>query len=82
MGLQNAIFASVFIAQTSPQESQTSEVTEKVQGKKGFPLVEEDQVRNHLNKLDIHKCLGPEAPASVEEVGKSLLKVLGNRRDT
>ncbi|PKU36659.1 rna-directed dna polymerase from mobile element jockey-like [Limosa lapponica baueri] len=40
--LLNAFFASVFTDQASPQESQTSEVTEKVWTKEDFPLVEED----------------------------------------
>ncbi|PKU43539.1 glycerol kinase [Limosa lapponica baueri] len=55
--LLNAFFASVFTAQASPQESQTLEVTEKVWTKEDFPLVEEDQVREQLNKLDICKSM-------------------------
>ncbi|PKU43614.1 rna-directed dna polymerase from mobile element jockey-like [Limosa lapponica baueri] len=42
------------------QESQTLEVTEKVRTKEDFPLVEEDQVRAQLSKLDIHKSMGPD----------------------
>ncbi|PKU41029.1 rna-directed dna polymerase from mobile element jockey-like [Limosa lapponica baueri] len=58
--LLNAFFASVFTAKASPQESQTLEVTEKVWMKEDFPLVEEDQVREQLSKLDIHKSMGPD----------------------
>ncbi|GAB0208992.1 mitochondrial enolase superfamily member 1 [Grus japonensis] len=58
--LLNAFFASVFTAKASPQETQTLEVGEKVQRKEDLPLVEEDQVREHLGKLDIHKSTGPD----------------------
>ncbi|PKU48018.1 rna-directed dna polymerase from mobile element jockey-like [Limosa lapponica baueri] len=47
-------------AQTSPQESQTLEVTEKAWMKKDFHLVEEDQVRDKLIKLDIHNSMAPD----------------------
>ena len=39
----NAAFASVFNDKTSPQESQTLKVRERVGGKKDFP--EEDLIR-------------------------------------
>ncbi|PKU33700.1 glycerol kinase [Limosa lapponica baueri] len=58
--LLNAFSASVFNAQASPQESQTLEETEKVWTKEDFPLVEEDQIREQLSKLDIHKSMGPD----------------------
>ncbi|PKU35663.1 rna-directed dna polymerase from mobile element jockey-like [Limosa lapponica baueri] len=58
--LLNAIFASVFTAQATPQESQTWEVTEKVWTKEDVPSVEEDQVRDQLSKLDIRKSMGPD----------------------
>lgn len=28
--------------------------------KEDLPLVDEDQVREHLNRLDIHKSMGPD----------------------
>ncbi|GAB0187639.1 mitochondrial enolase superfamily member 1 [Grus japonensis] len=59
--LLNAFFALIFTAKTSPQESQTLEVGEKVWRKEDLPLVEEDWVREHLGKLDIHKSMGPDA---------------------
>ncbi|PKU36831.1 rna-directed dna polymerase from mobile element jockey-like [Limosa lapponica baueri] len=58
--LLNAFFASAFTAQASLQESHTLEVTEKVWMKEDFPLVQEDQVREQLSKLDIHKCMDPD----------------------
>ncbi|PKU44780.1 rna-directed dna polymerase from mobile element jockey- hypothetical protein [Limosa lapponica baueri] len=58
--LLNAFFASVFTAQASPQESCTLEETEKIWTKEDFPLVEEDQVREQLSSLDIHKSMGPD----------------------
>ncbi|GAB0183976.1 mitochondrial enolase superfamily member 1 [Grus japonensis] len=57
--LLNAFFASVCTAKAGPQESQTLEVREKVWRKEDFPLVEEDQVRDHLGKLNTHKSMGP-----------------------
>ncbi|GAB0207209.1 mitochondrial enolase superfamily member 1 [Grus japonensis] len=58
--LLNAFFASVFTAKASPQETQTLEVGGKVWRKEDLPLVEEDRVREHLGKLDIHKSMGPD----------------------
>ncbi|PKU44865.1 rna-directed dna polymerase from mobile element jockey-like [Limosa lapponica baueri] len=58
--LLNAFFASVFTAQANPQESHTLEETEKFWTKEDFPLVEEDQVRGQLSKLDICKSVGPD----------------------
>ncbi|GAB0209598.1 mitochondrial enolase superfamily member 1 [Grus japonensis] len=50
----------VLTAKAGPQETQTLEVGEKVLQKEDFPLVEEDRVREHLGKLDIHKSTGPD----------------------
>ncbi|GAB0206587.1 hypothetical protein GRJ2_003124300 [Grus japonensis] len=58
--LVNAAFASVFTAKVDPQESQTLEVGERVLRKEDLPLVEEDRVREHLGKRDIHKSMGPD----------------------
>ncbi|GAB0183643.1 mitochondrial enolase superfamily member 1 [Grus japonensis] len=68
--LPNAAFASVFTAKAGPQESQTLEVREKVWRKEDFPLVEEDQVRDHLRKLDTHKSMSAEGmhPRVLREV--------------
>ena len=56
----NAFFASVFPAKISPRESQTQETREEIQRKEDFPLVKEDQVRDHLNKPNIHRSMGPD----------------------
>lgn len=49
--LLNVLFASVFAAEASSQESQTMEAREKIWSKESFPLVEQDQVRDHLGKV-------------------------------
>lgn len=55
MEILNAFFASVFNDKTSPQETQTLEVRERVWGKKGFLLVKEDDlVEEHLVKINAH----------------------------
>ncbi|GAB0207732.1 hypothetical protein GRJ2_003238900 [Grus japonensis] len=58
--LLHAFFTSVLTAKADPQESQTLEVGQKVLQKEDLPLVDEDQVREHLGKLDIHKSMGPD----------------------
>ncbi|PKU36417.1 rna-directed dna polymerase from mobile element jockey-like [Limosa lapponica baueri] len=58
--LLNAFFASVFTAKAVPHESQTLETRRKVWREEDFPSVEEDWVRDHLAKLDIHKSMGPD----------------------
>ena len=55
----NVIFASVFSSKTCLQESQVLETRGKVWSKEDFSLVEEDQARQCLNELAIHKSLGP-----------------------
>jgi len=57
--LLNAFFASVFTAKAAPQESQSLEVRKKVWRKEDLPLLEEDQVRDHLSELDSHRSMGP-----------------------
>jgi len=58
--LLNAFFASVFSANTGPQESQALEVREEAHREDDFPLVEEDCVRDCLGNLDAHKSMGPD----------------------
>lgn len=45
----NAFFASVFTCKTGLQESQASETRGEAWSKKDIPLVDEDQVSEHLN---------------------------------
>ncbi|GAB0178678.1 mitochondrial enolase superfamily member 1 [Grus japonensis] len=58
--LLNIFFASVFIAKAGPQETQTLEVGGKVWRKEDLLLVQEDTVREHPDKLNIHKSMGPD----------------------
>lgn len=59
MELLNAFFVSVFSAK-GPEESQTLKAREKVWIKEDLVLVKEDQVRDHLGKLDTHKTTDPD----------------------
>lgn len=52
-------FTSVFTEEIHPQESEASD-TRKVWIKKDLLLVGDDQVRDQLNRLDIHKSMGPD----------------------
>jgi len=54
----SSFFASIFTGKTSLQESQPLKTTGKFWSKEDLPWVEQDQVREHLNKLDIHKSMG------------------------
>ncbi|GAB0206869.1 mitochondrial enolase superfamily member 1 [Grus japonensis] len=56
----NAAFASVYSSKTGLQESQVPETKAKGWSKEDLPLVEEDQIREYLSKLDIHKSMGPD----------------------
>ncbi|GAB0209844.1 mitochondrial enolase superfamily member 1 [Grus japonensis] len=78
MELLNAAFASVFTAKAGPQESQTLEVREKVCRKKDLPLVEEDRVREHLGKVDIHKSMSPDGmhPRGLRELADVVARPL------
>lgn len=63
----SAFSASFFAGKTSLQESQDPGNPTKVQGKEG--LLEEDQVRKHLNRLDRHKLMGPHGLHPMSAVG-------------
>lgn len=53
-------FTSVFTSKTVLQNSQLQEARLNGQSKEGVSLVEEDQVREYLRKLDINKSVGPD----------------------
>jgi len=61
-----------------PQESQSLEVREKACRKEDLPLVEEDQVRNHLSQLDTHKSMGPDGkhPQVLRELADAIAEPL------
>lgn len=56
----DGFFALVFMSKTCVQESQVSDSIWKVWSNKDLPLMEEDQAREHLSKLDIHKSMAPD----------------------
>ncbi|GAB0207177.1 mitochondrial enolase superfamily member 1 [Grus japonensis] len=76
--LLNAAFASVFTAKVAPEETQTLEVGEKVLQKEDLPLVEEDWVREHLGKVDMHKSMGPDGmqPRGLRELADVIVRPL------
>ena len=54
----NVTFSSALTRKTSLQESQASETRGQVRSKEDLPLVEEDQVREHLNKVSRWDLMG------------------------
>lgn len=52
----DALFALVFMTKICLQESQVSDRSWKVWSNKNLPLVEEDQAREHLSKLNIQNA--------------------------
>ena len=55
-----AFSALVFTGKICPQQCQVPETSGKNWSKDDFSSVEEDQIREHVNKLGIHKSMGPE----------------------
>ncbi|KAK4810486.1 hypothetical protein QYF61_004266 [Mycteria americana] len=53
----NAFFASVFTSKTGLQEYQAPETRGKAWSKEDVLFVEEDQIREYLSKLDVHKSM-------------------------
>lgn len=54
----NSFFAPVFTSKSGLQESQAPEIGEQARTRK--TLVEQDQGRGNVSKLDIHKSMGPD----------------------
>lgn len=52
-----ALFSLVFTSKTQLQESQASETYRNIQNKEELPLLERDQVMEHLNNFDTHKSM-------------------------
>lgn len=57
--VHNAFFALVFTGRICLQDSKTLETSGKVWTQEDLLSVEEDQVWEHLNRLDIYKSMGP-----------------------
>lgn len=53
----SVIFAPVFSVKTCLKESQVLETRGKVWSEEGLLLVEEDQAREYLNELAVHKSM-------------------------
>ncbi|XP_069642217.1 vesicular inhibitory amino acid transporter-like [Haliaeetus albicilla] len=58
--VMNACFASAFSSKINLQESQVPEMKRKGWSKEGVSLVKEDQVKEYLRKLGMHKSMGPD----------------------
>lgn len=56
----DASFPQSSTSETSLQETKVSETSMKVQSKKDLLSMEENQHREHLNRLDMHKSMGPD----------------------
>lgn len=56
----SAFLPSVFIGKTGLQQPQVPETRENIWSKEDLTLVEEDQFKEHLNKLYIHTSRGPD----------------------
>lgn len=56
----NAFFTSVFMRKIYLQEFQVPENRGEVWSKEDLSLVEEHQVREHLNQPDAQKSMGPD----------------------
>lgn len=54
-------FVTVFIHKTCLQQSHVPETSRKVWSQEGLLSVEEDQVKEHLNTLNIHRSMVPSA---------------------
>lgn len=68
----NAVFALVFTGKTSTAQSQALEMNGKIWSKEDLFLVEKDQIREHLNKLEKRKSVEPDG------MHHQVLRELGN----
>ena len=74
----NAFFVSVFTSKTSLQESQVPETKGKDWSQKDVPLVKEDQIREYLSNMDIHKPMGSDGihPQVLRELAHVIVRLL------
>lgn len=68
----HTFFVTVFIGKTCFQQSHVPETRRKVWSQQSLPSVEEDQVKEHLNTLNIHRSMAP----MLRELADGILKPL------
>ena len=56
----NIFCTAALSSKSGLQEPRVPETKGKIWSKEDVPLVEEDQVREYLGKLDLHKSMGPD----------------------
>jgi len=56
----NGFFAEVLNVKTSSLESQTLEVRERIWEKEDFRLFDKGLIREHLDKINTYKSIGPD----------------------
>ena len=73
-----AFFVSVFTSKTGLQGSQVPETKGKDWSQKDVPLVEEDQIREYLSNMDIHKPMGSDGihPQVLRERADVIVRLL------